>query len=264
LEATVDKLRVSVGTLLDFNAKAVRCYALSEQSARGLLGFGSTPMRIYSSPSHLGRSAGFTSGQAHFYYAVVSADPDDPDDGHKFYMLCPGVWVLLKHGDEACAKGLSHDWSDCDFRPPAALARFVLEARHNDALRRSACWSDSVPPESAVPTTHLAAPGMHFEAPYVAMVQPAVTLPSLQAAYVAHCERFDSALEIMSSLADSEDLRQNAGDLIHARVIKSDILRILRLGHPAGPAPVILSELAAAVATQRRRLASAFAIVNSL
>jgi hypothetical protein len=105
---------------------------------------------------------------------------------------------------------------------------------------------------------------MHFEAPYVAMVQPAVTLPSLQAAYVAHCERFDSALEIMSSLADSEDLRQNASDLIHARVFISDILKILRLGHPAGPAPVTLSELAAAVAAQRRRLASAFEIVNSL
>ena len=29
-------------------------------------------------PSHLGRSAGFTTGQAHFYYAEVSADPDDP------------------------------------------------------------------------------------------------------------------------------------------------------------------------------------------
>jgi hypothetical protein len=240
LEAKIDKLLVSVGTLFDFNANAVRCYALSEQSARGLLGFGSTPMRIYSSPSHLGRSAGFTTGQAHFYYAVVSADPDDPDDGHKFYMLCPGVWVLLKHGDEACARGLSHDWSDCEFRPPAALARFVLEARNNDALRRSACWSDSVPPESPVPTTRLAVPGMHFEAPYVAMVQPAVTLPSLQAAYDAHCERFASALEIMSSLADSEELTRSS-DLIHARVIKSDILKILRLGHPAGPAPVTLS-----------------------
>ena len=156
LEATIDKLRVSVWTLLDFNAKAVRCYALSEQCALGLLGFGSTPMRIYSSPSHLGRSTGFTTAQAHFYYAEKPADPDDPDDGHKFYMLCPGVWVLLKHGDEACARGLSHAWSEYDFRPPEALARFVLEARNNDALRRSACWSDSAPPESAVPTTRLA------------------------------------------------------------------------------------------------------------
>jgi hypothetical protein len=95
------------------------------------------------------------------------------------------------------------------------------------------------------------------------MVQPAVTLPSLQAAYVAHCERFDSALEIMSSLADSEQLTRSS-DLIHARVLSSDILTILHLGHPAGPAPVTLSELAVAVATQRRHLASAFEIVNSL
>ena len=36
------------------------------------------------------------------------------------------------------------------------------------------------------------------------------------------------------------------------------------MGHPAGPVPVILSELAAAVVTQRQRLASAFEIVNSL
>ena len=179
LEATVDELRVSVGTMLDFNAGVVRCYALSEQCALGLLGFGSTPMRIYSPPSHLGRSTGFTTAQALFYYAEKSADPDDPDDGHKFYMLCPGVWVLLKHGDHVCARCLSHDWNDCDFRPAAALARFVLEARHNDALRRSACWSDTVPPEAVVPPTLLAAPGMLFDAPPVAVVQPADTLSTL-------------------------------------------------------------------------------------
>jgi hypothetical protein len=218
LEATVDKLRVSVGTLLDFNANVVRCYALSEQCALGLLGFGSTPMRIYSSPSHLGRSTGFTTAQAHFYYAEKPADPDDPGDGHKFYMLCPGVWVLLKHDDKVCERGLSHDWSDCDFRPPAALARFLLEARHNDALRRSACWSDTVPPEVVVPATLLAAPGMLFVAPPVAVVQQADPFSALQAAYVAHCERFDSALEIASSLADSEDLPELAGDLIRTRV----------------------------------------------
>ena len=101
-------------------------------------------------------------------------------------MLCPWVWFLLKHGDEACARGSSNDWSECEFRPPAALARFVQEARHNDALRRSACWSDIVPPEAVVPPTLLAAPGMLFDAPPVAVVQPADTLSPLQAAYAAH------------------------------------------------------------------------------
>ena len=43
-----------------------------------------------------------------------------------------------------------------------------------------------------------------------------------------------------------------------------EILRTLRRGHPAGPAPDTLSELAAAVATQRQRLAEALTFVNSL
>jgi hypothetical protein len=65
---------------------------------------------------------------------------------------------------------------------------------------------------------------MLFDAPPVAVVQPADTLSTLQAAYAAHCERFDSALVIMRSLADSEDLPALAGDFIRTRVSISDIL----------------------------------------
>ena len=106
---------------------------------------------------------------------------------------------------------------------------------------------------------------MSFEAPPVAVVQPAVTLSALQAAYAAHSAILASALEIITSYASSMDIKGTATSAAHGLIIVgSCIFKVLSPLHPESLAPDTLPRLLEADAEHRERLASAFEIVSSL
>ena len=99
----------TLGSLIALNSKLVHLHALNELHAVGMLGFDSAPLRIYSSPSHLGFTTKFTASGAHFYFDEETADTDDMHGDSKFCMLGHDVWALIEHGRDMCARGISLD-----------------------------------------------------------------------------------------------------------------------------------------------------------
>jgi hypothetical protein len=94
---------------------------------------------------------------------------------------------------------------------------------------------------------------------------PVDALSVLQTAYAAHSAILASALEIVTSYADSLDVKDTATSAAHGlSMVASCIFRVLRPLHPAGLAPTTLPELLEADAEHRERLAKAFEIVSSL
>jgi hypothetical protein len=90
-------------------------------------------------------------------------------------------------------------------------------------------------------------------------------LSELQAAYAAHSAILASAFDIVTSYADSLDVKDT--DTSAARglsMVASCIFSVLSPLHPAGLAPTTLPELLEADAEHRERLAKAFEIVSSL
>jgi hypothetical protein len=87
LEAKFAQLCDAKEAALGLHSKMLQLQSLNEQCAIGFLNFNPKPMRIYSPPSHFGRSDVFTAAQAHFYFAEVPTDPHDTEATSAFYML---------------------------------------------------------------------------------------------------------------------------------------------------------------------------------